>query len=217
MLLLNFRKKINKIVQYVRAHLIWGYVSLKPLHMRKLFVFNFITLNGFYKGDRDDISWHRHGVEESEYAAQSMKGDGAVLLFGRVTYQQMVGYWPTAEAKKNSPEVASGMNKAEKIVFSNTLKSATWENTKLVKGDIVAEIKKLKQTPGKDLTILGSGSIVSLFAENGLIDQYQIMLDPVAIGAGTPIFHNIEKKLDLKLTGTHTFRSGVVLLNYQSL
>src|SRR6187549_3659393 len=137
--------------------------------MRKLFIFNFITLNGFYKGTGEDTSWHRHGAEESEYASQSMAGEGSVLLFGRKTYEMMAGYWPTQEAKKNAPEVAEGMNQSEKIVFSNTLKKADWKNTKVMSGDIVSEIKKLKKTSGKDLTILGSGSIVSLFAQNGLI------------------------------------------------
>ena len=185
--------------------------------MRKLFAFNFITLNGFYKGLADDITWHRHGEEESGFAAENMQGEGAILLFGRVTYHHMAAFWPTQEAIKNIPEVAAGMNQAEKIVFSNTLKKADWTNTKVVGGDIVKAIKKLKQTEGKDMTILGSGSIVSLFADQGLIDGYQIMLDPVALGEGTPLFGGITKKLDLRHTGTRTFKSGVVLLSYQPL
>lgn len=185
--------------------------------MRKLFAFNFITLNGFYKGAADDISWHRHGEEESAFAAENMQGEGAVLLFGRVTYQQMASFWPTSEAIKNIPDVAAGMNSAEKIVFSNTLRKAEWNNTKVISGDIVEAMKKLKQTEGKDMTILGSGSIVSTFADHGLIDGYQVMLDPVALGGGAALFSGITKKLDLKLTGTRTFKSGVVLLNYQPL
>lgn len=185
--------------------------------MRKLFAFNFITLNGFYKGEADDISWHRHGEEESTFAAENMQGEGAALLFGRVTYHHMASFWPTPDAIRNIPDVAAGMNRAEKIVFSNTLKHADWNNTKVIGGDIVKAMKKLKQTEGKDMTILGSGSIVSLFADHGLIDGYQIMLDPVALGEGTALFSGITKKLDLKLTGTRTFKSGVVLLNYQPL
>jgi dihydrofolate reductase len=183
--------------------------------MRKLFVFNFITLNGFYKGTGEDISWHRHSAEEGEFASQRMGHDGAVLLFGRKTYEMMAGYWPTQEANQNAPEVAEGMNKAEKIVFSDTLRKADWKNTKVVGGNIVTEVRNLRKTPGKDLTILGSGSIVSLFAQNGLIDEYQIMVDPVAFGNGTSIFGGMDRKLDLKLVSTRAFRSGVVLLTYQ--
>lgn len=184
--------------------------------MGRLTAFTFITLNGYYKGPNGDISRHRHGAEETEFSAQSLQA-GNVLLFGRVTYELMAGYWPTSEAIKNAPLVAEGMNKADKIVFSRTLKTVEWNNTKLVKDDILAEIRKRKGMPGKNLTVLGSGSIVSLFAEQGLIDEYQIMIDPVVLSNGTPLFRNIKRKLDLKLTGTRTFKSGVVLLCYEPM
>jgi dihydrofolate reductase len=182
--------------------------------MRKLFTFNFVTLNGFYKGPKGDISWHRHGAEENEYAAENLKS-GNTLLFGRVTYELMASYWPTPIAIKNDPLVAEGMNNADKIVFSRTLKKVEWNNTRLVKDNIEEEIKKMKQQPGKDMTLLGSGSIVTQFAEQGLIDEYQIMVDPVVLGDGTPIFKNIKHKLDLQLTTARTFKSGVVLLCYR--
>jgi dihydrofolate reductase len=184
--------------------------------MRKVNVFNFITLNGCYKGPKGDISWHRHGAEENEYAADGLSSE-STLLFGRVTYQMMASYWPTPIAIKNDPIVAEGMNNADKIVFSRTLKKVEWNNTRLVKDNITEEIRKMKQMPGKDMTILGSGSIVTQFAEQGLIDEYQIMVDPVVIGDGTPIFKDIKHKLDLKLTMTRTFKSGVVLLCYQPM
>ena len=182
--------------------------------MGRVAAFNFVTLNGYYKGLKGDINWHRHGAEENEYAAESLKS-GGTLLFGRVTYELMASYWPTPIAIKNDPIVAEGMNKAEKIVFSRTLIKVGWNNTRLVKDDIEEEIKKMRQMPGRDMTLLGSGSILTQLAEQGLIDEYQIMVDPVVIGAGTPIFKGIKQKLDLKLTGTRTFKSGVVLLCYQ--
>jgi dihydrofolate reductase len=184
--------------------------------MRTLSVFNFLTLNGFYKGPEEDISWHHHSAEGNDYAAEGI-GSGAILVFGRVTYEMMAGYWPTADALRNNRVVAEGMNNSEKIVFSRTLKKVSWNNTKLVKGNIVEEMKKLKQAPGKDMVLLGSGSILTQFAEHGLIDEYQIMVDPVAIGKGTPIFSNISHKLDLRLTKTRTFKSGTVLLCYQPM
>jgi dihydrofolate reductase len=185
--------------------------------MRKLMVYNFVTLNGYFKGPNGDISWAKHGSEEEQkYAAENLKS-GGTLLFGRVTYEMMAGYWPTAEAAKNDPIVAKGMNDADKIVFSKTLKKAEWNNTRIVKDNIAEEIKKLKQMPGKDLTILGSGSIVTQFAEKGLIDEYQIMVHPVGLGDGTPVFKDIRHLLELKLTSTRTFKSGVVLLCYQPM
>ncbi len=183
--------------------------------MRKLTIFNFMTLDGYFEGpQKGDISWHKHGMEENRYAADSLKS-GSMLLFGRITYEMMASYWPTPVAMQNDPVLAEGMNKAEKIVFSRTLKKAGWNNTRLVADNIVEEIRKMKQTPGKDMTVLGSGSIITQFAEAGLIDEYQLMLDPVVLGAGTPVFTNIRRKLELKLTATRTFKSGVVLLSYR--
>ncbi len=182
--------------------------------MRKLASFTFITLNGFFEGMPGDISWHRHGAEENQYAVQALKGEG-VLLFGRVTYEMMASYWPTPMALQNDPDVAKGMNRAEKIVFSRTLKKADWANTKVVKGNIVDEIQRMKKTDGPGMVILGSGSIVAQFATEGLIDEFQIMLDPVALGQGNTLFKNIKGKLDLELTGTKAFKSGVVLLSYR--
>jgi dihydrofolate reductase len=184
--------------------------------MRKIIVFNFVTLNGFYKGPKRDISWHSYGTEENEYAAENLKS-GSTLLFGRVTYEMMASYWPTPIAIKNDPIVAEGMNNADKIVFSKKLKKIEWNNTRLVKSNLVKEIKKMKQMPGKDMTLLGSGSILTQLAEHGLIDEYQIMIDPIVIGNGTPLFKDIKNKLDLKLTMTRTFKSGVVLLCYRPM
>lgn len=182
--------------------------------MRKITVFNFVTLNGYVEGPNRDIRWHKHGAEENEYAGEGLQS-GNTLLFGRVTYEMMASYWPTPIAIKNDPTVAEGMNNADKIVFSRTLKKLEWKNTRLVKDNIVEEIKKMKKMPGNNMTLLGSGSILTQFAEEGLIDEYQIMVDPVALGDGTPIFKNIKHKLDLKLISTKSFKSGVVLLSYQ--
>jgi dihydrofolate reductase len=182
--------------------------------MKKLSVFNFLTLNGYYKGANDDISWHKHGQEEAEFAAEGAQTE-SILLFGRKTYEMMASYWPTPEAMKNDAAVAEGMNTSEKIVVSRSLSIAKWKNTRILKENMVEEIKKLKKTANKDITVLGSGTIVTQLAEAGLIDVFQFMVDPVVIGEGTPIFKGIGRQLDLKLTDTRTFKSGVVLLNYQ--
>jgi dihydrofolate reductase len=181
--------------------------------MRKLTVFNFVTMNGYFKGAHDDISWG-HDKPQNDYAAETLKG-GDILLFGRVTYELMVQFWPTDEAMKSLPEVAEGMNQAEKIVFSQTLDKVEWNNARLLKDNIVEEIKKMKQTPGANLTVLGSGSIVTQFADAGLIDEFQLLVQPVALGEGTPILKGMKNKTDLKLTNTRVFETGNVLLCYQ--
>ncbi|MEW6702755.1 MAG: dihydrofolate reductase family protein [Bacteroidota bacterium] len=109
------------------------------------------------------------------------------------------------------------MNRSQKIVFSNTMKKAEWKNTKVIGGDIVQEMKRMKKSKGLDMVILGSGSIVTQFADAGLIDEYQIMIDPVAIGKGTTMFKGSKSKLDLKLTETKIFKSGIVLLCYKPM
>jgi len=144
--------------------------------MRRLTVFNFMTLNGYFKGPGGDISWHSHSHEEEGEFAGEMAQMGGAHLFGRVTYEMMVAYWPTPDAKKNYPAVADGMNKSEKIVFSKTLKKVDWQNARIVNGDIVEEVRKLKGIAGggratkgdgmaaSDMCILGSGSIVTQLA-----------------------------------------------------
>ena len=182
--------------------------------MRKINSYTFITLNGFYKGINEDINWHKHGGEESEHATEGLSGNG-ILLFGRKTYEMMSSYWPTPAGMEAAPDIAKGMNSAEKIVFSRTLKEAKWNNTRIINDNVVEEIKKLKQNGNKDMTILGSGSILTLFAQHNLIDEYQFMIDPVIIGEGFSVLKNITIKLDLKLTRSKVYKSGVILACYQ--
>lgn len=184
--------------------------------MGKLGVFNFVTLNGFYSGPNGDISWHKdkdNDPEKDEYGKQGVRAS-TTLIFGRVTYQMMASFWPTPDAMKHMPEMAAGMNRAEKFVFSKTLQSANWENTTLVKDDMFEAIKKLKES-GRELTILGSGSIVTQLAEHGLIDQFQFMIDPVVIGSGKAIFSGIKTNLNLVLTDSKVFKSGIIVLTYK--
>jgi dihydrofolate reductase len=182
--------------------------------MAKLNVFNFMTLNGFYKGEDEDISWHTHEDPEAAQFAAASSGLDGMLLFGRKTYQMMESFWPTPAAEQAFPEVAEGMNKMEKVVFSNTLKRVDWNNSRVLHGDIAAEVKKLKDGT-KDMTILGSGSIVSQLADARLIDSYMLMMDPVALGQGTSVFSGIKDKLEFKLVDWKKFKSGILLLTYQ--
>jgi dihydrofolate reductase len=108
------------------------------------------------------------------------------------------------------------MNNLPKIVFSRTLERAEWQNSTLVKNDAIAEISKLKKLPGKDMVILGSASLASFLLQQGLIDEYRVILNPVLLGSGRPLFQDVKQRLRLKLSRTKLFGSGVVVLYYQS-
>ena len=185
--------------------------------MRKLVVFNNVALDGYFTGVDGDFSWAHTGSDDAEFnafVADNASGGGQLLL-GRITYELMASYWPTPNAIKNDPIVAEGMNSMPKVVFSRTLDKASWSNTKLVKGDIAAEIRKMKQEPGKGMAILGSGSIVSQLAPHGLIDEYQVVLNPVVLGQGRTMFDGVKEKLNLRLRTTRAFRNGKVYLCYE--
>jgi len=185
--------------------------------MRKLIVFNQMTLDGFIADRNGDMSWaHKHDEEWNAFVQGNASGGGE-LLFGRITYELMASFWPTPVAMQNFPVVAEGMNKLPKVVFSRTMDKASWNNTKLVKDDIVAEVRKMKKEPGLGMVIMGSGSIVSQLAEAGLIDEYQIVINPVVLGKGKTMFDTVKEKLTLRQIKTRTFGNGNVLLCYEPM
>ena len=182
--------------------------------MRKLIVFNQVSLDGYFVDAKGDMSWaHKQDAEWNEFVAGNATG-GGVLVFGRITYEMMASYWPTPAAMKNDPVVADGMNSLPKVVFSRTLAKAAWNNTQVIKGDLTAEIRKLKQASGKDLVIFGSGTIVTQLARAGLIDDYQLVVNPIVLGKGRTLFEGLEEKVTLKLTSTRAFKNGNVVLGY---
>jgi len=136
-------------------------------------------------------------------------------LFGRKTYEMMSSFWPSRMAADTYPVVAEKMNTSTKFVVSNSLKEATWQNSSILNGDIIQEIKKLKANTVEDIIILGSGSIISLLSQSLLIDEYEFMIDPVALSEGESLFHHIESHLKLKLVEHKVFPlSGSILLKY---
>ena len=183
--------------------------------MSKITSFTFITLNGFFKGPNEDTSWHPHRGEAAEYANKASDADN-ILLFGRKTYEMMESFWPSPMAAELFPIVAENMNKSQKIVCSHTLKKTDWQNTTILKGDIIEQLKQLKKKGKKSITILGSGSILTQLSDANLIDEYIIMLDPIVLGKGTSVFEGIKTNLELKLVSSRTFENdGIVLLNYE--
>ncbi len=182
--------------------------------MRKVFVFNMITLDGLFEGPNHELDWHNVDDEFNEFAIDQLNEIGT-LLFGRVTYQLMESYWPTAAAIKDDPIVAGKMNTLPKIVFSRTLDKVEWNNSRLVKKNVAEEISKLKQQPGKDLAIFGSSNLCLSLIKPGVIDEFRIIVNPVVLGSGNPLFKGIQDKLNLELIKTKTFKSGNVLLYYR--
>jgi len=183
--------------------------------MRKLRVFDTISIDGFFTDAKNDMSWaHKQDEEWNAFASDNASGGGE-LVFGRVTYEMMAGFWTSPQAAKTLPKVAEGMNAMGKIVFSRTLNEATWQNTTLIKGDLVTEVGKLKQQPRPDMTILGSGSIVSQLTQARLIDGYQLVVSPIVLGMGRTLFDTVQDRLNLKLTQSRAFKNGNVVLWYE--
>lgn len=185
--------------------------------MRKVIAFEQVSLDGFFVDGKGDMSWaHKQDPEWNAFVASNASGDGA-LLFGRVTYEMMASFWPTPAALERAPAVAEGMNRMPKVVFSRTLNKASWNNTTLVKGDVAAQVRKLKNESGPGMAILGSGSIVAQLAQAGLIDEFQIVVNPIVLGKGRTLFEGVEEKIGLKLIKSRAFGNGNVVLYYEPM
>ncbi len=182
--------------------------------MRKVILFNMITLDGLFEGPGDDIDWHNVDEEFNHFAIEQT-GSAGGLIFGRKTYQLMESYWPTPQAKNDDPEVAQLMNDLPKYVFSNSLQTVTWSRSTLMSGDAAEEITRLKEQPGNDLFIFGSADLAAYLTRKGVIDEYRLMVNPVILGRGKPMFDGLEQPLKLKLLRTRTFANGNILLVYQ--
>ena len=176
--------------------------------MRKLIMWNMVTVDGYFEGPDRDIGWFLFEDELENYIRETQsKAD--TLVFGRVTYEMMAGYWPTAQGW-----IADFMNGIEKIVFSRTLASADWNNTKLFRENVPEEILKLKAREGGDIYLFGSADLASTLMRHNLIDEYHLGINPVILGSGTPLFKDSPERMPLKHIETRTLKSGVVILHY---
>ena len=187
--------------------------------MRKLIVFNQVSLDGYFTDANGDMSFARKDAGDVEWNAfvSGNASNGGVLVFGRITYELMSSFWPTPLAAQMMPVVAERMNSLPKVVFSRTLKEASWSNTTLVPGDVVGAVRKMKNERGPDMAILGSGSLVSQLAPHRLIDHYKIVVVPIVLGRGRTMFEGVRESIPLKLAGTRAFGNGNVLLNYEPI
>ena len=180
--------------------------------MRKIIVSNLVSVDGLFSGPDGELDWFVWNNETADYV-KALFREVDTLLFGRVTYELMAGYWP--DAADEDPVIADKMNNLPKLVFSRNLAKAAWHNSRIVSGDIAAEVARLKKQPGKDMVIFGSGSIVSVLSQLGLIDDYRLFVNPVILGNGKAHFSGLSRIINLQLVETRAFSTGVVLLRYR--
>ena len=179
--------------------------------MRKLIMWNIITLDGYFEGNEHwDLSFHESiwGPELEKFSLEQLNS-AAYLVFGRVTYEGMAAYW-----QKETGEIASFMNRIPKLVFSRSLASADWENSRLIKEDAAAEIRKLKEKGEGHMYVFGSADLSESFIKEDLFDEYRIGIAPVILGSGRPLFGEQAPKI-LSLLSTRQLATGGVVITYK--
>jgi dihydrofolate reductase len=186
--------------------------------VRRVVVSEFVSLDGVM----EDPSWtFQFGSEEQEKFKFDELAASDALLLGRVTYEGFAAAWPNMMEQYGGPrraelgEYADIMNGYPKYVVSTTLEEAGWNNSTIIKGNIAEDVFKLKQQPGKDILIFGSGDLVNTLMRHGLIDEYRIMVFPVIVGSGKRLFEDGSETTALRFVNTKTFGSGVVVLIYR--
>jgi dihydrofolate reductase len=188
----------------------------QEIAMRKIILMMSVSLDGFIEGPNRELDWHMVDDELHGHFNEQLGAMGA-FLSGRVTYELMAGFWPTADTDPSSTgpmvEFARIWRDKPKIVFSRTLERADW-NTTVVRDVVPDQVIDLKAQPGGDLA-LGGADIAAAFLGHDLIDEYRLYIHPVVIGRGKPLFRVSDTKIDLQLAETRTFGNGVVLLRYQ--
>lgn len=184
--------------------------------MRKIILMMSVSLDGFFEGPERQLDWQLVDDELHTHFNEQLSAMGA-FLDGRVTYELMAGYWPSADADPLSAEPVAEFARIwrdmPKIVFSRTLERADW-NAVVVREVVIEDIMELKAQPGGDL-VLGGANLAAAFMRYDLIDEYRLYVHPVVIGQGKPLFPPSETRISLRLTETRAFRNGVVLLRYQ--
>jgi dihydrofolate reductase len=186
--------------------------------MRKIVLTEWVSLDGYVSGPENDMSFVGQFFDAAMGKYESDILDTAdTLILGRVTYESFAGSWPNVpdnpDVSEDEKDYARRLNKMKKIVFSKTLKTVDWENSELRADIDPEEIKKWKETNGKNMLIYGSASLVQQLTNDNLIDEYQLLVHPVLLGGGKSLFTNVQKK-NLSLIDSIPMPSGVVLLTY---
>ena len=178
--------------------------------MRKVIASLFVTLDGVMEAP-NQWAFQFGSEEQQRYKFDELFASDALLL-GRVTYQGFAAAWPNMPG---TGDYGIRMNSLPKYVVSTTLPAVEWNNSRLIKNDLAGEVSKLKQQPGQNILIFGSGDLVHTLMQHDLIDEYQLMVFPVVVGSGKRLFRDGSEKKVLRLVATKTFTSGVVVLSYQ--
>ena len=178
--------------------------------MRKIVAGLFISLDGVVEAPDQ---WHfPYFNDEMGEAVSAQMAAADTMLLGRVTYQEFAGYWPQ---QGSEVELADHMNNTPKFVVSTTLDSAEWQNTTLIRGNVVEELTRLKQRPGKDISIVGSPTLVRSLLRDGLLDELRLLVHPIVVGRGKRLFEQGSDQTALKLAESKTFGTGVLYLTYE--
>jgi dihydrofolate reductase len=178
-----------------------------------------VTLDGFMAAADCGLDWHfKSWNEEMARATAEQLGKADTILLGGITYRGMAQYWNSDPVNMIRPredlDFASMLNSYPKVVFSKSMSSVAWNNSRLAKREIGDEVSELKRRQGKDMIVYGSGKIVSALTKLGLVDEFRMWVHPVVIGCGKPVFKGLPGILDLTLVKTEVFSSGVVILYY---
>jgi dihydrofolate reductase len=181
--------------------------------MGRVVVSSFISIDGFAEGPNRELVPPPFSPDLLHKFIRVNMERGGIFIYGRVTYEMMVGYWTSAAAgAKQAAELAV----TRKVVFSRTLREATWGNVTISRGaDLAAEVAAMRQETDRDLTILGSPTLVNSFLRAGLVDAFNLLVSPMLLGAGTPLFQGGFERSSWKLVLAEPFDSGAVLLNYE--
>jgi dihydrofolate reductase len=188
--------------------------------MRRIITTTWVTLDGFIAGSNGEMDWIGEIYDDAMGRYESDLVSGAdTLLLGRVTYESFAGSWPNVP---NNPQASEGekayarkLNAMRKVVFSRTLDRAEWNNSTLLREVTLEAIEQLKGEPGHDIVIYGSASLVRALTQLGVIDEYQLLVHPVALGSGKSLFGGLTDQVKLQLVNTTTHPSGVVLMTYR--
>lgn len=182
--------------------------------MGKLFLFMNVSLDGYIADHNHDTAIFHHRDHEFE-AFQQKQGKGAgTLLLGRKTYAIMQQFWPTPMATEMSPEVAAYMNATPKLVVSHTAFTPEWHNTTVIHTNVVEQLRRYKAEAAEDIIVLGSNNLCVTLLQAALLDEVQLVFNPVVLGGGTPLFAGLPQTTELTLQDTHRFQSGKLLLVY---
>ncbi len=184
--------------------------------MRKVIIDTIISLDGYYTSLKNEIDWFDFDREEIDWSNEINRRVDT-MLYGRVTYEEFRTFWPKASPTPTGidSEIIGQLNGLPKVVFSRTLTDARWQPAVLVREDPAVAVAKLKQEPGKDMVVVGSGTLVAALIRSDLVDEYRIRVRPIILGAGKPIFVDPDARHSLKLIAARTFQNGVLALHYE--